>query len=616
MELRTLRLPAASIRGPLRRVVRALGALMAATTLVEAQAAAQIATGPLDTTEVVVDVGDVVSLARAAQARFERRRIRLLPLSYEPFGGACDEVVGRLCTTYDEGEWFPVPEVPELAGLRAALIAELDSLQRLVPREPWIAGQRVWYRAEIGSWDDALRVARACRAERRWWCDALVGFALHGLERYREAERAFERALLRMDSERARRWRRPQWPIDPDARALLDGDGDDDDAERRRHRLRRLWVLADPLYLVEGNDRLTAHYARWTVSELRRRARNPFRLSWGDDLTELTIRHGWEIGWERTPARNFGSVDQVVGHKHPEGRDYMPSGAVLDDPASAAERDLRADRHRPRSLYAPAYAPVLLPMDGQLAVFPRRIGMALVATHFLPPDTTLHASHGHPLPWLAPGAQADMADRHGLYAVPVQTGVVRRARSVGMADGVSLLTVPEADYVVSAESWSPRRRRAGRMRMGIRARSAPDDVATLSDIVILRPTTDPPESLEEALDLLLPRPRIRPGQTFAIGWEVAGLGFRREGMRFEVSVRRVDRGLLDRVGGWLGLAGAAQPLALSWEEPGPERPGPVFRFLSLDLPVLDEGRYEIRLALHTEGRSETVATRAFTVARG
>ena len=76
---------------------------------------------------------------------------------------------------------------------------------------------------------------------------------------------------------------------------------------------------------------------------------------------------------------------------------------------------------------------------------------------------------------------------------------------------------------------------------------------------------------------------------FAIFIPVVGLGFRPETLAFEVSVERMDRGVFQRLGQFLGLADRPQPLRLAWEEPGPAEPGPSFRSLSLDLPVLDVG---------------------------
>ena len=596
----------------LRRALQAVMPALAALTLMTAGARGQIATGAIDTSTVVVDSSDVFSVARAAQARFERRRIRYLPLSIESFGGSCDEVVGRLCTTFGEGEWYPTPEDERIVDLRKELVAQLDSLQGFAPGNGWIFGQRVWYRIEGGQPAAALRTARSCGAVESWWCLALQGFALHELERYEDSEEVFRRALTDMEPEQSTRWRRPRWPVDSDLRDLIEDV--EDDAAAAQALIALMWRLADPLYLAEGNDRLTAHYARWTSAELRARARNPFRLSWSEDLDQLTVRHGWEMGWERSVSPGFGSVDQVVGHKHPEGRDYMPPGDVLEDLAGAEERDLRADRRRPRSLYAPTYAPVLLPMEGQVALFPRGERTAIVATHFLPDDTTYHADHAHPLPWMEYGAHEEESDRIGVFALFPDRDDVVGVEAVGTTDGALLLEVPSGDVVVSAESWSPSRRRAGRVRVGRAARRAPEDIATLSDVLFLEPASDEPETLEQAVGSALPRASLQAGQAFAIGWEVAGLGFRPETLRFEVSVERTDRSVFSRIGGFLRITGRPSPLTLSWEEPGPAEPGHEFHYLALDLPPLDPGRYEIRLVLRTRDRSDAQTAGVFEIA--
>lgn len=567
---------------------------------------AQVSSDPPDTTTYVADPGDVVSVGRGAQAAFERRRIRYLPLSHESFGGSCDEVVGRLCTTYGEGEWYPVPEADEIRTSRSELIATLDSLQRLAPGSEWILGQRVWYRHEGGDLEGAWATARACGSVERGWCRALEGFALHALERFEEADSAFADALASMDPEVRRRWTVPRWPIDSKLRDALAELEEDPEGERKL--LEHMWTLADPLFLVPGNDRRTEHLARWTVARLRDRARNPFRLSWGADLEELTVRHGWEMGWERSPSRDYSSIDNVVGHKHPEGRDYIPPGEALADLASASAEDLRADRRRPRSLYAPAYAPVLLPMDGQLAVFPRGETTVVVASHFLPEDTTWHADHGHPLPWMEPRGREGEPDRIGLFAYPVGGGRIVDQRRANRSEGALMLEVTTGAYVISAEAFSPARMRAGRMRRGTPARPAPPDVATLSDLIFLEPTPSEPVRLEDALERVLPRASVRPGQRFAIGWEVVGLGFRAETFRFRVAVERTDRSVFNRIGSFLRLSDGPRPMTLSWEEPGPGEPGRAFHYLVLELPDMEPGRYEIRLTLSTAERSDAVTS--------
>ena len=558
-----------------------------------------------------IDVGRVVSAARAAQASFERRRIRYLPINLDSFGGDCDEIIGRICTTYSEGEWYPVPEDGEIVRLRTRLLQRLDSMQILAPDSDWILGQRVWYRAEAGDAEGALSVATRCGDAQRWWCQALRGFALQALGEYHAALRAFEAALEGMDPEQAMKWRVPRWSVDSKARELLD-----DAAKQpavRRALIDWIWTLADPLYLAPGNDRLTEHYARWTASGMRSGARNPFLLPWGSDLEQLTVRNGWEMGWERRPRGGFVPDDDAVGHQHPEGRDFMPPGAALERPAEISEEQLRADRRSPRSLYAPVYAPVLLPMEGQIALFPRGEETVVVATYFLPEDTTFHAEHGHPLPWMEHGPHADAPDQIGLFALQPDGSSIDSAERSGSTDGTLMVTVPTGALIISAESWAPAQRRAGRARIGRPERRALEDLAALSDLLMLTPATSEPERLEDVLANALPRAEVRPQHPFAIAWEVAGLGFRAETLRFRLSVERLDRSILSRIGRFFGLSDQPQSLELSWSESSPDRPGHDFHYLLLDLPSLDAGWYEVRLVLSTTGRSDVATTAGFRV---
>ena len=122
-----------------------------------------------------------------------------------------------------------------------------------------------------------------------------------------------------------------------------------DDAGRRRWsdlspgeragRMRGVWALADPLLIVPGNDRLTEHWARRTVSRIRERARNPYGMSWGSDLEELTVRYGWEVAWERAEPSSYALAEPAaaIGRHHPERRPLMPPGKALEDPWAAPE---------------------------------------------------------------------------------------------------------------------------------------------------------------------------------------------------------------------------------------------------------------------------------------
>lgn len=558
-----------------------------------------------------VDIEGVVSAARGAQAAFERRRIRYLPISLGGSPDRCDEVIGRICTTWDEGEWYPEDEDPAIVRMRRELIEELDSLQAIAPSADWILGQRIWYRVEAGDAAGALEAARRCGEASAWWCAALRGFSLHALGRYEPALVAFEESLSTMDPEQAERWRFPRWSVDRDARERLEVLAGD--PEERAQWVDRLWLLADPLYLAPGNDRRTEHYARWAASAMRAGARNPFLLPWGSDLEQLTVRNGWEMGWERRSRRGFVPDDDAIGHNHPQGRDYMPPGEAVDRIELATPESLHADRRRPRSLYAPPYAPVLLPMEAEWAVFPRGETTVVVASSFLPEDTTYHVDHEHPRPWMEPGEDVRAPDRIGLFVVDPLSGTVWSDEVTGRSQGSLAVEVPSGEMWISIESWSPSRRRAGRLRAGVPERRPLEDLAMLSDLVLLRPGGEEPSTLEEAVPRMLPRAEVEAGEPFAIGWEVAGLGFRDETLEFGLSVERVDRGFLSKIGGFLGLSDRPPPLELGWEEPSPDRPGHEFRYLALDLPPLEPGLYRVRLVLRTLDRSDAVTERTIRI---
>jgi hypothetical protein len=602
-------------RGP-RAAARRLALVARVTAVLGASvqhAAAQTRVTPGSHREEAGDSSDLHGGARRAQRDFERKRFHYLPVALGSYGSECDERVGRFCITWDESpDWTPEPEDPKIGLLRRALLARLDSIQRHIPGDGWVLGQRVWYRGESGDWAGSLDVARRCGTARSWWCAALGGLALHGLGRYVEAQAAFERALDAMPPEEARKWRVPRWVVGSHAKSLLEHAA----APRLDTLLTRLWLLADPLYLVPGNDRLTGHYARWTVASLRKDTRNLYNVAWDADMAELLIRNGWEVAWSRShDPFDLTARDAAIGHNDPEARDFMPPASALEDPSSATPEDLTADVSVRRSLYQPSYAPVLLPMDGQLAVFPRADSLVVVATAYVPDDTTKGAREGRDRPWMAPGAYAASPDQEGLFLVPENGGSGWHSSRIGSGPVGLVVEAPAGRYVASAEAWSPSRRLAGRRRQGVRWDGVPRDVATLSDLLLVDPSRPEPTSLEDAARVALLRPEIAPGETVRVVWEVGGLGWRPETVAYSVSVERADEGVLHRFGRLLHLTSRARPLALQWTEPGPSRPAMALRSVVLNLPELDPGAYRLRLETRLPGRSPLISEVVFGVVR-
>lgn len=572
------------------------------TVAAPAGASGQVLTGPADTLPALVDASDVLGRARREQERFESRRFALLP--FDPWagrgGGACDEVVGRFCLWFGEGDWVPEPEDPRIGQARDGLLAYLDSVQALVPGDGWVVGQRVRYRAEAGRWEEARATASGCEAE-GWWCAALRGLALHGSGRYPEAEAAFAQALRAMEPERAGRWRDPRRLLLGEARRAVEGAADSWEGGA----VDLLWALADPLFLVPGNDRLTAHFARWTVATLSERTRNPHRIRWGRDMEELTVRMGWQVGWERT--RDPSGQAWTVGHHHPEGRDFLPRGGALADPAGALPEELEAGTEGARSFHAPAEAPVLLPMSGQVAVFPRGSRMVVVATHFLPADTGRDASRDGERPWMAPGDQEGLPHRAGLFLLHPASGRVLRTEERGREEGGLVLEAPAGGWILGVESWAPALRRAGRHRAGLRRDTVPLDVPTLSDLLLVRTGAGDPATLDDAAETALPRPRVARGEGVGVLWELAGVGQAPGSVAYRLTAERTDEGLIRRFARALRLVGRPPPLALSWTEPLPSGSGRALRRVVLDLADGEAGVYRITLEARLQGRRALTA---------
>lgn len=569
-----------------------------------------------------------VQRAHDAQGRFERDRIRWLDPDRGGSGGPCEVTLGRMCVRLAEtADWWPSPDPPELAAARERLLRDLADAASAAPGDEWILGQRVVYLGEAGRWDEARRVAAACGGVPHWWCAALEGLALHRLGRYVSAEEHFRRALAGMPAAERARW--------SDVTPLLDGDGRDARAEASgagggdgAAAAERWWALADPLHLVEGNDRLTEHWARHTVARTREGARNPYGMSWGSDLAELLVRYGVEAGWARRlpPSGSIGIPTAAVGHHAPRSRAFLPPPAAWTDPASTpAEAWNPGSRRTPSAMYAPAYAPVFLPAPAQLSVSRRGDRIVVRAGVDLPADTTWHSGHGHP-PLDRPAALRRGGVVQGLFLDPARGGagdgpqgeggsfaVVRR----DSAGGALSLEAPAGDWVVSVEVLAPERGLAGRYRRGLRSPPVPVDVPTLSDLMVARPVGPPPDGIEAFLATLGAVPAPAPGETLRVGWEVSGLGWLGpEEVAYRLELVEPEGGVLTRVGRWLRLVGEPEGVGLDWREPGPRAPGVVFRAVDLELPVgLEEGGYRLRLTLSTRGRTPVVAERPVRVRR-
>jgi len=545
---------------------------------------------------------------RGAQAQFERSRRQHLEWTWGSWSSDCDEVVGRMCMRHDEGGWEPEPEPERITAARDELLEELAWSADHIPGDAWIAGQRVRYLGEAGRWKEAVRSARDCGGDDPAWCAALLGLALHGAGRFQESNGAFERALNVMEPARAGHWRDPSVLLVDRGDVLREADG----GLAAGARVDRTWRLADPLFLVGGNDRLTEHYARYTMAWIRSDSRTAYGVPWGRDLEELLVRYGWEIGWERTragPGESRGTG--IVGHHHPDALTYVPPPGYVAAPVSAAAGEWRLDPEAPRSSYAPPYAPETTAADVQVARFWRGDSVHVIAAYRMVPrkkDSTVPPRERHWTEPLPPGTPI----RSGLFLVPDDGGEPVGVTALQGPVGRLALTAPAGDYVVSVEGWSTERAVASRARAALTADTVAPDIPALSDLLLLDVGDGVPETLDDAGRHAWPGVTVRDGDPLGVAWEVWGLGALAQAVDYTLTVEKDERGFIDRAGAFLGLFGNGPELRLSWTEAGGGE-GRHFRATDLELPDLDPGRYVLTLDVGLSGRTTMRAEKLLRV---
>ena len=579
-----------------------LGVLMAGAPGVASAAAGQDELASID--RPTFDSALVRDDAEAAQARFERDRRRFAPRAPSgSWGGSCDEIVGRMCMRFEGGsDWWPTPEPPELTEARDSLLERLSDLARMIPGDSWILGQRVRYLIEADRPESALALANDCGIAQAWWCEALAGLSEHVRSDFSAAESRFDRALEQMPSETRSEWLDAEWLMDSDGRDLLDTP----DEQSRAGVEGRFWHWSDPLFLVEGNDFRTEMMSRRAMNRVSEDARNGYSMRWGDDLEELLVRYGWELGWEVTNPRmngQIGALPSAVGHQHPESRDYSAPGRALDSPVAAESRLWNPQAGgRTTTGYAPSYAPVIAPARVELLKFPRGHETIVVGLIELEPDTSYHRSHGHeplPLPEVFSGRPA----QRGLFFLPRDEG----------GSGVTMKTVPAGEYLLSAEVWYPDSARAGRVRTGLDLPHLAPDVAATSDLALADPEGGDPEQLEDLIPHLVFGP-FEAGTAVRVAWEVTGIGLQQEVLEYDLRLEKRGGGLLRRVGGLFGLGRPDRPVQLSWTEAGPEQLKPTLRSVVVSLPGdLEPGEYTIQVELRSMGRAPLVIERRVEV---
>ena len=553
------------------------------------------------------------------------------------------------------------------------LLDTLDVLARLRPRDPFIAGQRVFYMVNAGDPARALSAARECAAY-AWWCALLEGYAHAAAGATVTAEAAIDRAIAAMPAEVRCRWTGVA-PIvaASERRRFSDPSCPNSDTDRR------FWWLADPSFLVDGNDRRVAHFTRGITEELftawgdRRESENRFLFP---DLRNEVLAEGWNDSWDsrsysadayqRLPRirlpnqvtwtkcatrlivmnlkqpndnetlgdREFDRyhigpppaypVTCVFGSNVGSRFHFVPDAAALDDPLDAPASAWRVGEPDPPERYTPAYGPVSTLADYQLAYFRRGDSALVLSVAAIDRDTMLARIAGDS------GSRAAGEWIVGLVlssqAPPTAPEHERRViqRSPSLPSRIVLETsAPWSRHLASLEVLAPGPtgpRGLARVRLGIAPPVAPVQRVTMSDLLLVEAPASAagtPRTLEAVRPRALGSTRLARERAVGLFWEVYGVTTgETAGISLAISEIDSSRGLFGRL---TGMFGGPKPLReVRWSEHierGATADRPWGGAVTLDLRDLEPGKtHRLELRIAVPGQAPVTVVRTIDIA--
>jgi hypothetical protein len=522
--------------------------------------------------------GSATAAGRRLQQEFENFRRAHLPHVGAIRPKNCDETVGRFCYWYNENEVMP-PEPKIITDARERFVATLDSLARVEPADRWITGQRVRYLDEAGRHPAALDAARECKVG-GWWCDILIGFALHELGEYVQAERVYEGAIAKMLARDQCAWHDVSLLIDDDARQQYRryecGD------PQRRAFEERVWFLGRTLYAMPGNDTRTEWYARQTMAQFLTDAPSQYQFDFDADERELMLRFGWDHKWAL-------SREGINGEETLPAYRMIPAGFVINEPSLSDSANWRLQLPPVFARYGPPYATVLKPLEHQKAVFHRGDSALVVLAY---DSRTMPELAGAPI-------SASLAVTPGTAPVGyVKT--VRNAPPVGML----MVKAPWGPLLMSAEVAAPERHAVARARYGVRPPYAVGTRVTVSDLLFYKPYGTFPSTVEDAAPHAVPTERLRADEKLGVYWESYGTDPAGERMSVSLTVVKEveEAGFLRRKAEALKLVRQATPVSVSVDDMSARGAGISPRAIELDISTLKKGSYIVQLEITVAGQ--------------
>ncbi len=580
--------------------------------------------------DITPDSSALHQKAKRLQARFERSRNNLITPQFSRLRLSCDEIIGRFCFRHEnwneDPTWEVIEEAVPIGMARAKLLGELAEISAIIPGDKWLLGQRIHYLSENSDWPRAEDVLDQCETQ-TWWCTALLGFLKHLQGDWLRATQYFDLSFSQMPLENEQYFRSLKYLLDSGSQEILDSSNDPKSFKNL------FWLLSDPLYLVDGNDRMTEQYARTVLVYLREQSANPYGITWGDDLEELTMRYGAEKSWdrERKPPDGFlTDTRSIVGRHHPKSQEFLPPTSVLKNPVTVGPAEWNLEREHPRTGYAPPYAPNLTELTTQIARF-RRGDSLMIVVGFSPEESSEFTpvtnagrdqikERNNPFLVQLPKISADKTKGVSSNKTNFQTGLFLHSipdqnsyQVLGNdPNGTFSLLLPNGSYIIGLEILEASAKTAWRSRRGLWQDPLAPGLASASDLLILNGEGDVPNTLEEAIQQVKPKLQIQRGESIRVAWEL--YGFRSgETLSTRIGLVRNNVGILRRLGEFMRLLESDPLPDMSFRDSSINGLETVFRSVNIDFPNIEAGEYTITIELQPEGREAMVLSRNITV---
>jgi hypothetical protein len=521
------------------------------------------------------DSAAISQRARDLQTTFERRRRQMLPRFYIGQADHC-LVVGRFCEWHPNLTEYVIPdEGRNIVRARAELLRELEKASDELPGDDWIMGQRIRYLTE-GHDSSAVYVARLCRAT-RWWCDALLGLALHVRGDYAGSDSAYALAMEAAPSLVRCHWLNLTPLLDDDIR----GSYKKMTCGQREAANARIWWVADPLFMTPGNERRTEHFSRVLHTTLQTSSANTYGSSWGGDLAELILRFGWAEKWTQEPSASmyYQAAPSITGHEREPGYHFFLTQQPPDSLALIVDSVFDIYQFPPREMYAPVYTRAFVRLDAQVARFRRGDSTKVVAAYDVSTDT-IFGKHKFAAGLIAMGDPGTTPSSTLLPESPTKN--------------VLTVSTPWREQLIGVELLAKDSAGAARWRSGFNEIPLDSVTMSVSDLLFVDGAPSLPGDLNEAIARAHGGTIFSHDRKIGLFWELYGKTPLDSALPISLTITPVDVSLLRRAFRALRVAPRFSPLSIRWQENGAAGVLSA-RSVLLDLSLVPPGKYAVKL---------------------